>query len=366
LGELDDKKLIAEIDNLETSTKKTRVDTSIAIDSQKGTSFFRNFPVTQVTVVLALLTFLFQSYQMFLQVQSHEDTEWRQAVKSLSFVEGKALPGALNVSTFYKSSKYGDKARQLVAASLPHIAEPSSFDAVYFEFREGLNETQLNYLYGVNLTLRKRYSRFFDKVRITGQLISPVTDESQPPRLFRESFSKLINKDTEQRIAAEDLEDEIDSSTHGLETTWQANRQLKRQATSIPLPRCKELQEDLNLTHLLIKYSDDEEDATVDLSKLDFSCSKFFQTYMANVNLAGTSLNLSDLTAADLSAADFTDASMKCVRVDGADFGDVTKFTGSDWTGTDWSKATVSGALKEYLKKNFPLPAKFACPVPIN
>jgi hypothetical protein len=361
LEDLDAQKLIAEIENLRASAEKSRIDAQIASESRIGNPVLRKFPVTQVTVILALVTFFSQTVQIFWshreQVKTHEDSEWRQAIKSLSFDEkGKALPGALNVSTFYDSERYGDTARQLVAASLPHIVEPSSFNTVYFELQKHIDQTNINYLYGVNRALREKYVQFFQDERDS---FSPLEDNSADflPEWLEVNLSQRISDDrVDQKRIAQDWENEIDSSTSGLASFWRQHQKLDADASTLALRSC---QTSHDLQTLMLKL----QNAVIDLKRVDLSCSYLPKTYIADVNLGGSSFDNSDLAGADLSKANLSAASFRCTNIDGTNLKNVTNYEGSVWTGTDWEKDrnNLSPQLTTYLEKNFH-DQSFTCP----
>ena len=339
-----------------------------------------------LAVIITAVTLLAQILQFGLtgcsQRRSNEESQWRAAVRTVSFSDaGNPLAGALNAETFYDSSRYGDRARALVAASLPYVQESSAFDTILFNLERHLRPGDEGYLYGVAKGLAGRERELYRIAPSMGieSLTHPDSCPSEMSEILASCFRKKISEvvvdatsftDDRRKKAdmwsakAKVLDWEIDSATNGIVDYWNAHLHISTNGMSPASGPLGGRTPDKDFRGLVLRFDNDSfseplltghDGNAIELKDVDLSLSYMNNSYLSHLRLmGGTTLRGANLSGADLSWSDFGSADMTSTNLDGAriehaDLSHVTSFQGSTWACVKVEGAALSPQLRDYI-----------------
>ncbi|MGA1987272.1 MAG: pentapeptide repeat-containing protein [Candidatus Sulfotelmatobacter sp.] len=279
--------------------------------------------VTALTVILQTRQFrqtLTQQVEQFgrterQQAEAHEDTEWREALKDVSFKDPRSsLVGAFAMQGFFNNPRYRDQAREIASGLLANTINVSSFDEILTNMRDKTDGSNLAHMTSLAQMLgfaqRAKHRMKGAASVTTAPFLTKDVDEIDPnPKDFEH------NADQQLKVAAW----EIDSVSQFLRQLWRdPNKGLSPQHYV--------------LTGTVLENGD--------FDNLDFS---------------GSHLDFGILYNATFRNVHFKDATLKDlfvrhVNLEGADFSGVSEVTGSRWEDTNWWRAKcVPPAMLEYL-----------------
>ncbi|HYM79416.1 MAG TPA: hypothetical protein VE377_25800 [Candidatus Dormibacteraeota bacterium] len=279
--------------------------------------------VTALTVILQTRQFhqtLTQQGNQFVeterqQAMAHEDTEWREALKAVSFTDRRSsLVGAFAMQGFFNSPRYGNQARGIAGGLLANTANVSSFDEILTNMRDKTDASNLTHMTALAQMLgfaqRAKYHTQGASSDATAPFLIPDVDEIDPnPQDFEHNPTQQI------KVAAW----EIDTVSQFLRQLW---RDPKKNLSP----------QGYVLTATVLENGD--------FDNLDFS---------------GSHLDFGILFNATFLNAHFDHATMKDlfvrhVNLEGVDFSGVTVVEGSRWEDTNWWRAKcVPGKMLDYL-----------------
>ncbi|RSL15753.1 pentapeptide repeat protein [Edaphobacter aggregans] len=338
-ADLSANKLRAEIRNLDASTKKIKWEAANAKaqnnEVKRKRSFYeRILSTTQATIVLALITLMFQIVQFGYTARqgrlADESKQWKDAVKEVSFDgDSKAVGGAMVLETFFSSDLHSGEAKTLVAVTLPFIKDVNAFDHLFEQLRrrDGWADPCC-LIYSVAQSISLSHRELAKSIYKDAKL--PIPSQG----LFRINLSSEIEKLTpEASLKIEEArrrEWQIDTVTQGLLDFWRENGTRPPQADSADPPYSADLRT------LILRL---DEDAVVNLSGKNFTHVYFKGAYLHNVNFSDSDLSGGNLSDVDMGSAQLRGTRLDGVVVHGADFDNVTDVEGSSWKGVRWWEA---------------------------
>ena len=352
-----------------------------------------------IALIVALGTLVFQIIQFgwstWLQVRSQEDAQWRAAVQTVSLEKGdKALYGALNVETFYHSSRYRSEALSLVASSLPYFTNADSFDQVFFTLKGNVSANNEGLLYAVNRNIGVSYGKDFQNIALAcpsfGQKIYGTDRQDQIlvrlDAVFDERVESLRDDEVVTAIMQPSCAKGTDSLSHDLWLRtfefdsmagyiieyWRGHgrdiksKPLSRQSLQIhavPGPGT-----DLDLSKTIFRL---DKNSVLDMTYLDLSGFYFTDAYLGRADLSHSSLRYANLAQTDLSGATLTGTDMRGANIDQADLSRVV-IDASDiplWKGvcnaaTAHFSDTSRSLLDAYHLLNNDSASSASCPAP--
>jgi len=277
---------------------------------------WREFLVSVLPLLTLLVGFCQFSRTQNQSREAHEDSEWRQALKNVSFRDRKAsLMGAFAMQGFFKSDRYSSQAREIAGVLLPHTSNVGGFDEILVSMRQGTNDYNFKDVKGIGQKLG------LDQRTRNG--LGNQAPSDPPPFLtedvnFMSLDEDLIEKDS--KLQSQAAAWEIDSVSQALLALWR-DQKMGLSPTG----------ETLTTTVL--------ENGTFD--DLDFSDSN---------------LRLSFLYHASFKRVKFRNAKLKGifmddVQLDGADFSGVSDYEDSEWGSSNWWTAKcVPPKMADYLE----------------
>lgn len=235
------------------------------------------------------------------QAEAHEDTEWREALKSVSFNDPRSsMIGAFAMQGFFNSPRYSQHAREIASGLLANTKNVSDFDEILTEMREKTDASNMTHMTVVAQMLgyeqRSKYKMKGAASDADTPFLMKVVDEIDPNPNNLEH-----NPDLQVKIAAW----EIDSISQFLCQLWRdRNKKLSpvnQVLTGTVLENC-------------------------DFDNLDFS----------NSHLDFGILSDATFRNVRFQNATFRDLFVHHIKLEGADFSGVTEFSGSRWEDTNW------------------------------
>jgi uncharacterized protein YjbI with pentapeptide repeats len=302
------------------------------------------------TILIALVTIFFQ-YRQFLETS--EDTQWREAMKGVSFEDpSHAITGAMAMLGFFDSKPHTKLARSITVSLMPMIDNVGAFDDVMTSLDNHTDEGNQGDIIGIAQKLSAiEWQRLKE---------SPQENSYAIPFVQKNVLAVDFLKPRDKRNAAENLSIvawEVDTTSHALYAIWQRDRKAR---PSKP-----------NLTDVVMEnYDFSEVDPKLGL-RLDFSGASLQNAVLANARFEGAIFRRADFEKAHLITSYRLSASEQprfdtCLNgagktrldtgvcLNGADLCEVTSFEGSDWSGANWWTAgCISPDLYNYLKSHF-------------
>lgn len=279
--------------------------------------------VTALTVILQTRQFhqtLTQQVDQFgrterQQAEAHENSEWREALKAVSFTDRRSsLVGAFAMQGFFDSPRYGNQAREIAAGLLANTANVSSFDEILTNMRDKTDESNLTHITALAQMLgfaeRAKYRMTGAASDATAPFLIEDVDEIDPnPEDFEHS------PDQQLKVAAW----KIDSTSQCLRQLWRDQKKKLSPRGSV-------------LTGAVL------ENGAFD--NLDFSGSHLDFGTFYNATFRNARFN----------AATLKDLFVRHVNMEGADFAGVSVVSGSRWEDTNWwSAKCVPPKMLDYL-----------------
>lgn len=353
-------KLREEIRNLKASTNKARWEAANARAQNRELIRRRSFyerilSTTQATIVLALITLLFQILQFGYTAREtrkyDEEKQWKDTVKDVHLDdEAKTISSALSLETFFNSKEHSAEARTMVAVLLPYLRNHDAFDHVFIAL---LNKDGWNGPYCLTCTVTKsvdlEYANLAD-LKYGGSHVQFALQGRYREQLSEELINDSWPKDQDIK-EAQDLEWQIDTLTRGLVDFW------RRHGTKPPTAGSDYT---ADLQTIILRQ---DGDSVVDLQGLDFSRAYFKNAYLRNVRFSNGNLTGAILIDADLGSASLDGVRLDGAKVDGANFDGVTSFGNSSWNEVQWwNAAAISAPLCDYLKRRFNQPPAGTAP----
>jgi hypothetical protein len=289
---------------------------------------------TSLTLIVALVTLYIQGREykqtMERQQAADEDTQWREAMKSVSFKDpSQALAAAMWMQSFAESRRYGALSRRVTVSLLPVITNVTGFDDVLTSLVQHTDgENQLGVIDVAQKVSSIQWGRFGHPPPGFTQL--PWVKREVLGVDFTNAISENSSNDNDFNIAAW----EVDTASHALWDIWVRYKVAK--------PRGQ------NLTNITLEnnkfYDDQDQSFSVD----------FTNAILRHVVLANTSFRRANFTNSILSDV---------IVLENVDLSEIAQFNGSDWSETDWWKAKyVSSDLCTYLQKYFAPPSAARLP----
>jgi hypothetical protein len=289
---------------------------------------------TSLTLIVALVTLYVQGreYKQTIERQqvADEDTQWREAMKSVSFKDpSQALVAAMWMQSFAESPRYRVLSRRVTVSLLPVITNVTGFDDVLTNLvKHTDSENQLGIIDVAQKVSSIQWGRFGEPPAGPTQL--PFVKREVLGIDFTNAISGAASNKSDFNIAAW----EVDTASHALWDIWVRDRVAK--------PKNQ------NLTNIVLEnnkfYDDQDKSFSVD----------FTNATLKHVVLANASFQRANFTNSNLSHV---------IVLENVDLSEITQFGGSDWSETHWWKAKyVSFDLCKYLQKYFPPPS--AAPLP--
>ena len=279
--------------------------------------------VTGLTVILQTRQFhqtLTQQVQQFgitekQQADAHEDTEWREALKTVSFADRRSsLVGAFAMQGFFNSPRYGYQAREIAGGLLANTANVSSFDEILTNMRDKTDRSNVTDMTALAQMLgfaqRAKYKTRDASSDATAPFLIEDVDEIDPnPQDFEH------NPDQQRKVAAW----EIDTVSQFLRQLWRdPNKNLSPKG--------------LVLTGIVLENGNFDD--------LDFSKSNLNFGILYNATFRN----------ARFDHAYLKDIFVRHVNLEGADFSGVNVVAGGRWEDTNWwSAKCVPQEMLDYL-----------------
>jgi hypothetical protein len=304
-----------------------------------------------IAIIVALGTLVFQIIQFgwstWLQVRSQEDAQWRAAVQTVSLEKGnKALYGALNVETFYQSSRYRPEALSLVASSLPFFTNSDAFDEVLLTLIGSLSADSEGLLYAINRNIGVSYGEDFQNLALTcpsfGRKIYGTDRQDQILVRFDAIFDERVESLRDDEVVTAIMPPSCAKGTGSLnQDIWLRTyefdsmagyiieywRDHGRDLRSTPLPQQSLPSHAVpgpgtgpDLSHTIFRL---DKNAVLDMTYLDLSSFNFTGAYLGRADLSHSSLRNANLAQTDLSGALLTGTEMRGANIDQADMSKV-------------------------------------------
>ena len=271
------------------------------------------------TVIVAAVTLV---YQGKLQREGSEDTQWREALKSVSFADqASSTAGIFAMQGFFSSPRYSAQARTIASVLLTNVANVNAFDEVMS--RMGVHTDASNF---EDLTSIAQTLGFAERARFH---IDGAASSEKAPFLTADVTAIEVNlkdleHDSEQQKRVSSWE--IDSASQTLRRVW-TNSNLDKRLKPTGWTLTGIVLENANLKDA--KFDD-----------LDFTKANFNYGILYNASFRGAHFN----------GATLKDVYVSKVFLDGADFSGVTVYDGSRWEGSNWWNAKcVPQSLLDYL-----------------
>ena len=275
-------------------------------------------------LILAAATLLGQTAQFFYtdreQRIANQDTQWREAVKNLSFQDPHApLVNALSMQGFFGSTEYGQQAISIAIADLPLIhSDPQGFDEVFFELVDNhTDSSNQDSIFGISRTILDSQQTLYASYAVTSlqDTRSAVALDSMlgGPSLTDFQSNSQSHSNCQQAATASW---ELDSVSQGLHSLWV----------------------DTKLSP-----------ADADLGAIVLENGDFHTIRFSGAGLGNAVIYKVRFDGVDFGSAKLRNSLMRHVCLNGADLSQVTDFGQSQWTDTNWWQATLSKRLKDYL-----------------
>jgi uncharacterized protein YjbI with pentapeptide repeats len=288
--------------------------------------------VPLLALVVTALTLTYQTRQQQKQAEKEaetqrnasEDSQWREAMKLVSFRDPfSSQVGALAMQSFFSSSRYGTHARAIAGALLTNVSSVSTFDEVISQMKAHTNVANYGDLIGVAQMLGfSQRARFHIKHTASSQNTPYLTDDvgdidPNPRDLEHNDLQKT-------KVAAW----ELDTVSNKLRQLWIGYN------GQVPLSP-----HGWDLAGVVV------EDGIYD--NLDFARANFNYGILYNASFKDVSFK----------EASFRNTYVRDVKLNGADFAGVTQFSGSRWEDTGWQDAKcIPPQMLEYLMTVDPQP----------
>ncbi len=279
------------------------------------------------TIFMAAATLLAQTFQFFYtarqQRQANEDTQWREAIKDVSFQDSSnALVGALSMQGFFGSPTYGSQASSITVALLPLISsDPEGFDEVFFEMlKHNTGALNQDSVLSISRTIldsqRTLYSSNAIAALQDGNSAEAIDSMLGGPAAG--DFQEKNQHDSFEHAAT--ISWELDSVSQSLQRLWTAGKVS---------PPSK---------HLEVMSLEDADFHTIDLSGVSLASGVVYKVWLNGVKFGNANLH---------------NTLIRHVCLNGADLTEIKNFDGSQWTDVNWQSANLSDELKTYLNKNY-------------
>jgi hypothetical protein len=277
-------------------------------------------------LVIAFGTLWLQSQQFR---KSEEDSQWREAMKVVSFNNpSQALASAIWMESFLDSPTraHRDLSRHVAASLLPRVDNVAGLDDVVADL---IAHTDANNQLDIISLARKVYTDQWQRYGLT---------PSDPIELRSATEEVIGGLDDAKEVGARKVDAaafsagtwEIDSASQALWEIW------VRQKLASPKEK--------NLGDIVLEGTKRGKAFSVDFTDAD----------LTNAVLSNVSLQGANLTRADLS---------KLTILDGVNLSAITHFNGSKWNDVDWWDAQIiSPELCAYLQVKFPPPPRAKLP----
>ncbi len=167
-------------------------------------------------------TFLYQIQQGKVAAQAQEDSQWRLALEKIAGDSQSAPIGALEMQSFFNSSRYDKESRPVAATLLPKIDDLSLFDVVFFDL---LGKTTKQSQQELIVLARSLTSRLRDQWSACPKASLPADNSFahflKNPEDFYDDNDQTQGKE-EMKVDADEWK--LDSVIHGLTELWQDPR----------------------------------------------------------------------------------------------------------------------------------------------
>lgn len=316
-----------------------------------------------VAIVLSALTLASQLYQFRAANEQQRDaaerSQWRDALRSVSFKGDSALSSVFQMQSFFDSPTYGASARTISALLLPHVGSEAAFDAVYSDLRKRADAMD-----GKHATIAKNEADLVTAAQavvfedwklfheIAGETNSPakfIHFVIDPSPFFRAKREHLAGSSTEKQKAEKGAADDSAVSPEEEDMT-----DLRQRSLSRALRYSWEIGTISSELSLLWKNRlTNPGPAKMDLIGLVLEGNDF-----SNVDFSGTQKKSTQLTLMTFYDADLTGANFTNTILDRVAFTGITNFSGSKWGNANWWDADgLSCDLGHYLQTRYPVPS---------
>jgi Pentapeptide repeats (8 copies) len=320
-------KAVSEKRKIMEETRKTKFDAD-ELSSEKKFARTKHWGAAMTPLLAVFLTgaaLVLQSWQFrasaALQTQANEESQWRDAIKNVSFKDpGATMVSAFGMHSFFDSPRYSTQARIVAATLLPHVDNSDGFDTIYFDLTDTTDESNQAHIIAISKTLFNLQMELYRvnvltnrPTRIDLQTLTEMLGDDDPP--------DFIQRDAASRRQAAANAWMLDSASDGLNDIWS----VKKSAT----PR------GTDLSGVILENGN--------FGGLDFS----------NAVLQGGALYNADFTGAKFTGAVFRRKLVSDAILDGSDLSGVLDFAESKWErSTWWNAKCISPELLDYLEKN--------------
>ena len=255
-----------------------------------------------------------------LQIDANEESQWRDAMKNVSFKDpGATLVSAFGMHSFFDSSRYSTHAQIVAATLLPHVDNPDGFDNIFFDLIDTANTANQAHIIAIAKTLFNSQTDLF-RVNVLPNLPKLLDSQTLKEMLGDDDPPGFIQQDAMSRRQAAANAWMLDSASDGLNELWVGKKAMPQSA---------------DLSGVVLENGN--------FGGLDFS----------NAILQGGALYNADFTSAKFTGAVFRRKLVSDAVLDGADLSGVVDFAESKWERSDWWKARcISQELLDYLEKN--------------
>jgi Pentapeptide repeats (8 copies) len=308
-------------------TRKTRFDAD-ELSREKKFARTKHWAATVTPLLAVFLTgaaLVVQSWQFkasaALQTQANEESQWRDAIKNVSFKDpGATMVSAFGMHSFFDSPRYSIQARIVAATLLPHVDNSDGFDNIYFDLTDTADESNQAHIIAISKTL---FNSQMDLYRVNVLTNRPTLLEFQTLKemLGDDDPPGFIQGDATSRRQAIANAWMLDSASDGLNDIWSVKKSAAPRAT--------------DLGGVILENGD--------FGGLDFS----------DAVLQGGAFYNADFSGAKFTGAVFRRRLVSYAILDGTDLSGVLDFAESKWERSNWWNAKcISQELLDYLEKN--------------
>jgi len=323
-------KAVSETRKLRSETEKITSDAEGASLERKSakTRYYVTIGTTISAAVLAALTLGFQISQLVstiklqtdaqnLQIEANEESQWRDAVKTLSN-PGTPLASAFEMSSFFYSKHHSMQARNIAATLLPTLDNADAFDTVLFDMLDYDDASNGRHIVAISRTVfRSQLDLYRINVGMKQQLgldfptLNKILGDDEPP--------EFIQQDATSRKRASTAAWMLDSVSGALLDLW-----VTKKATP-----------------------------GKDLGEVVLENGKFDGLDFSHIDLRGGAFYNASFKGASFVGADFRRRLISNADLGQADLSGVVSLAESKWEVTNWWEAKcLSQQLFDYLENN--------------
>jgi uncharacterized protein YjbI with pentapeptide repeats len=332
-ADLKDRAQALEIAKTVTEKRKMMKETEkIGLDAREASVEFKfartKYWAAAVTPILAVFltgaALVVQSRQFSdsakRQIDANEESQWRDAIKNVSFKDpGATLVSAFGMHSFFDSPRYSTQARTIAATLLPHVDNPDGFDNVFFDLLDTANTSNQGHVVAIAKTLFNSQLDLF-RFNVLVNRPTPVDFQALREMLGDDDPPDFVQTDSTSRRQAAASAWMLDSISDGLNNMWINKNAMPKGA---------------------------------DLGGIVFERGQFNELDFSDANLQGGALYHAEFKGANFAGAAFTRKLVSNVTLDGANLSRIEDFAESKWEYSNWWKAKcISKELLEYLEKN--------------